>query len=262
MAIFSAGCIAVESRKKLRKKIYNTAKNDLDSPAMQMALKAGRNYVNYIAFLPKEKLQRQNVLDCVAKSSGRAVVVFELDFKHVGVVCEEGKIVDYLLDKPETFARERDYNVILADNLSGPKLTHVNLKQQQLAGFITKTMSLFFIAAMSVVLYGGYIQMEKMREYKEVKAQVKQEYKSLLQSKFERAKHKIRRVDTLRWLGQVEDVCKKSGSNLKQFVYNEKSFCAQIKAKNKEEVLAYLPSNTRLIENNSKELVQYCYEKI
>ncbi|MDF1880927.1 hypothetical protein JHD50_06345, partial [Sulfurimonas sp. MAG313] len=86
MAIFTAGCIELTNdSKKMRRSIYDVAKHDLDSPAMKVSVRKSPTCINFIAFLPKEKILQENILKEISKCNERTVVIFELDYKHVGV---------------------------------------------------------------------------------------------------------------------------------------------------------------------------------
>ena len=102
MAIFTAGSIPLTSDiNRIREEVYAIGRRELDSSAIKVSLRKCANGINYVAFLPKVKLYYENILKTAASLSERSVVVFELEYKSVGVICEGESIVDYILDKPE-----------------------------------------------------------------------------------------------------------------------------------------------------------------
>ncbi|MEA1955299.1 MAG: hypothetical protein U9N02_02255 [Campylobacterota bacterium] len=128
MAIFTAGCIEqTNDARKIRNNVYKLARHDLDSPAMKISVRKSQTCINFIAFLPKDNIIQENILKKVSECEKRTVVIFELDYKFVGVVCEYGRIIDYILDKPKEFAFERGYKSIFVDNANGIKLVLFNL---------------------------------------------------------------------------------------------------------------------------------------
>ncbi len=265
MAIFSAGCIQAEgSKKAIREKVYRLVRAELDSAAMKISLHGNKDVINFIAFLPKEKIMYQNVLQTVAATAGRIVVIFELDYKHVGVVCEEGRIIDYILDKPENFALERGFATKFVDNSGGQKLQSINLQRQKMEIFLGSVTLLFSLVLVSGVLYGGYEYLKQSNIKSKQQLSLQRQYEAMVKKEFSRSVKMIERIDSVKWLNDVEKLTKRTKSTLKQIVYNDNRFCVQIKPADRVEFLEYLPQKTNLIETKGqeKDLIQYCYEKI
>ena len=261
MAIFSAGFIEYSGNKKaLREKIYQKAKSELDSQALKIATKGGKGFVNFIAFLPKEKLQKQNILQKVAQCSGKCVVVFELDYKQVGVVCEDGMIVDYILDKPQVFAKEREYSVLLADNFSGQTLHTINLQKSKAELIISTVVTLFFIGFIVFAGISGYEYMQTYKTYEAQKHQLEKEYEAIVNKQLQQALKQIEKVDSVAVLNRVEKITKQTGSRLQQFSFNGGRFCVELVGNKGDALDKYRFEAVDVISRESG-FVRYCYEK-
>lgn len=265
MAIFTAGCIELSNNTKtMRKKIYDLASQELDSSAMKMSVFKVRDAINYIAFLPKERIVEENILKHIANTEGRYVIIFELDYKHVGVICEDGKIIDYILDKPEVFAYERDYQTKFVDNKSGQKLTPINLEKQRRESTFENIIFAFLIFLIFGVLYGGFDYMGRLDIKLDEKTALEKQYEATVKKEFNHSLNMIKRVDSLKILNEIEELTQKTKSTLNQIVYNDNKFCVKIKSLDKVEFMKNLPAHAKLIDGNKKQkdLIQYCYEKI
>jgi len=263
MAIFTAGCVELSSNTKaIREKVYGLAQQELDSSAMKMALYKVKDAINYVAFLPKERLIEENILKSVAETKGRYVVIFELDYKHVGVICENGKIIDYILDKPEAFAYERDYKTKFVDNKSGQKLHPVNLEKQRRENTFENIIFACLLFLIFGVLYGGFDYMGKMDIKLNEKSALEKQYEVTVKKEFSHTLNMIKRVDSLKILNKVEDLTQETKSTLNQIVYNNNKFCVKIQPLDKIDFMKHLPNDVKLIKGKQKDLIQYCYEKI
>lgn len=263
MAIFSAGFVEYSSStKKLKNKIYEKAKTDLDSGAIKIATKGGKGYVNYIAFLPREKIQKTNILQLAHNLEGKNVIVFELDYSQVGVICEDGTVIDYILDKPQIFAKERGYEIKFADNFKGQKLQPINLQKQKTETFVTLFLLIFFIISISVGFYGGFEYVNKYKTYEVKKAVLQKEYEAIAQNNLQKALQKVQKVDSVKILNDVENITKQTATRLKQFSFNENKFCVMLLLNDNSNLDNYDFSKMQIIDTKEKQTFGYCYEKI
>ncbi len=264
MAIFSAGCIkSTDNSHLIRSSIYNLAKHDLDAPSMKVSVRKSPTCINYIAFLPKEKITHENILKAVSESESRTVIIFELDYKHVGVVCEYQRIIDYILDKPNEFAQERGYETRFVTNNEGVKLISFNLdnnSRETRAGFISLG---FTILLTTSIFYSGYYYMQNMSINKDNKTSLEQQYKTIVKKEFERSSVLTHKIDMVDALEDVELLTKATHAKLRQVKYDNKNICVEVKTVLTEPFISLLPKNTTIKHrNNARGIVQYCYEKI
>lgn len=264
MAIFSAGCIeSTDNAQIIRERVYKLAKHDLDSPAMKISVRKSPTCINYIAFLPKEKMSHENILKAVSQSGERTVIVFELDYKHVGIVCEYQRIIDYILDKPQEFAQERGYKTRFVDNSDGVKLVSFNLSQNSREAWAGSVSLGFTILLTSIIFYSGYFYMKSIPINQGNKESLTQQYQSLVKKEFERSEVLTKKVDMVAALSDIERLTKATHATLQQVTYENNSFCVQVKAIQTEPFINILPANTKIKhKNNERGIVQYCYEKI
>lgn len=264
MAIFTAGCIeSTTNSNQIRNSVYNLAKHDLDSPAMKISVRKSPTCINFVAFLPKEKIVYENILKAVSNTIKKSVIIFELDYKHVGIVCEDQRIVDYILDKPEEFAQERGYATNFVNNSEGVKLVSFNLSQKSKeawAGFISLG---FTILLTSVIFYSGYFHMKETKINNKDKNYLVKEYTTIVKKEFERSEKLVKKIDMVKALEDIERLTKATHSTLQNIQYDEKSFCVEVQTLQTELFIALLPQNTQIKHrDNAKGIVQYCYEKI
>jgi len=264
MAIFTAGCIELtHDNRKMRRNIYTLAKQDLDSPAMKVSVRKSDTCINFIAFLPKEKLVQENILKEVSKCTERTVVIFELDYKHVGIVCEYQRIMDYILDKPEEFAQERLYKTSFVDNSNGVKLIHFNLDKHSREAWAGFTSLGFTMVLTTLIFFSGYHYMKDKQINYGNKASLETQYKTLVKSEFERSEIIVHKTDIVKVLKEIEEITKATHSNLHQVKYTKNKFCVDVKTKQADNFIAYLPKSTKIIPHKTeKGRMQYCYEKI
>lgn len=261
MAVFSAGYIEYSINKKaLRKKIYEKAKSELDSPAMKISTKGGSGFVNFIAFLPKEKISKQNVLQTVQQCQEKCVVVFELDYKQVAVVCEEGMIMDYILDKPKIFAKERGYEIKFADNFKGQTLQYINLQKQKSEIVLSSLLMLFCIVVLAVGLLGGYRYIAEFKQYESQKMQLQSEYETIVNRQLSDALKQIEKIDSVAVLNEIERVTKNTDSRLRQIALRDGRFCVQLANDDIERVKRYNFEDIVIVQEEEN-LFGYCYEK-
>lgn len=264
MAIFSAGCIKSTSDKnEIRESVYKLAKHDLDSPAMKISLRKSPTCINYIAFLPKEKINQENILKAVSESAERMVIIFELDYKHVGVVCEYKRVIDYILDKPAEFAQERGYKAHFVDNGDGAKLVSFNLDKSR-REVRTNSMTLIISILFSlVVFYGGYNYMQTLSINKDDKEVLSQEYKNIVKKEFERSNKITKKIDTVKLLEDVEGLTKLTKSTLEQASFNNNNFCVKVRTRYPKTFTSMLPEDAKVkSDGQDDEMVHYCYEII
>ncbi len=264
MAIFTAGCIELTGdSNKIRNRVYELAKHDLDSPAMKISVRKSPTCINFVAFLPKDKIIQENILKKVSECENRTVVVFELDYKHVGVVCEYRRIVDYILDKPEEFAIERGYETSFVDNAEGVKLVSFNLDnnvREAKAGFVSLGFTIFLT---TTIFYSGYSYMQDTQINRGNKLSLSEEYKSIVKKEFGKSEKIAKKVDVVNALEEVEQLTKATRATLQKIEYSENSFCVEVKAQQIEPFIAMLPANAKIkSKDNIKGVIKYCYEKI
>lgn len=264
MAIFTAGCIeATDSVQKIRNSVYDLAKHDLDSPAMKMSVRKSSTCVNFIAFLPKEKLTHENILKAVSECDQRTVIVFEIDYKHVGIVCEYQRIVDYILDKPEEFAQERGYETRFVDNADGVKLVSFNLDKNSREAWAGSVSLGFTILLTTLIFYSGYYYVQDIPINKGNQMSLETQYKLLVKKEFKRSAAVAKKVDLVKRLEDVEKLTKETNARLLQAQYNGKDFCVAVETLETKKFVNILPANTVVkYQNDLEGKVEYCYEKI
>ena len=264
MAIFTAGCIeATKDANSIRNRVYALAKHDLDSPAMKISVRKSPTCINFVAFLPKDKIIQENILSKASECEERTVIVFELDYKSVGVVCEYRRITDYILDKPKEFAQERGYKTLFVDNADGVKLVSFNLDnatRSAKAGFVSLG---FTILLTTTIFYSGFYYMKDTQINKGNKLSLENQYKKIVKNEFEKSRKIVEKVDMVEALEDVEKLTKATSSNLLKIEYLNKEVCADIQTPEMEIFLTLLPKNMKVKEKNkSKGIIKYCYEAI
>ncbi len=264
MAIFTAGSLGLTSDiNSIRTQVYRFARNDLDSAAVKISLRKHEEGINYIAFLPKEKLVVENILLTASKNQGHSVVVFELDYKNVGVVLEDQKIVDYLLDRPEEFAKERGYEILYADNLKGDKLVSLNLDKEQKETWIGSFLIACSVVLISVILYAGYSYLNRTELNMTNRDTLVHEYKQLVTQNCKTSFAITKKVDIVHELEKIEEMTKSTESTLQQISYQNDSLCAEVVTPNLNAFVRLLPPEAEIIkEDVAQGIVQYCNEKI
>ncbi|MDP3292766.1 MAG: hypothetical protein Q8M43_12120, partial [Sulfuricurvum sp.] len=217
MAIFTAGSLDFNSDiSNIRAQIYRYARSDLDSTAVKVSLRKHSNGINYIAFLPKEKLVYENVLSLASKNQGNSVIIFELDYKNVGVVVEDDKIIDYILDKPEEFATERSYGTLYADNTKGDKLVSLNLDKERQDTWVGSFLLACTIVITSGILYAGYGYLNATEINLTNRDVLVKEYKELVTKNCQTSFAMTKKVDIVHELEKVEQMTKETESTLQQ----------------------------------------------
>ncbi len=264
MAIFTAGCIeSTSNSKKIRTNVYELARHDLDSPSMKISVRKSATCINFIAFLPKDKIVQENILSKVSECESKTVVVFELDYKHVGVVCEYRRIIDYILDKPQEFAQERGYKVVFADNVEGVELVSFNLdsiNREAKAGFVSLG---FTILLTTSIFFSGYAYMEDTRINRGNQDSLAKQYQAIVKKEFAQSEKIVQKVDIVAQLEDVERLMKATHATLNQVKYSDGEFCIEVKTLQLEPFLILLPKDVKIKDKDSlKGIVKYCYEKI
>jgi hypothetical protein len=264
VAIFTAGCIeSTRSSNQIRNRVYALAKHDLDSPAMKISVRKSPTCINFIAFLPKEKIVYENILKVISQTVKRCVVIFELDYKHVGIVCEKQRIVDYILDKPTEFAQERGYDTTFVDNAKGVKLVSFNLSQKSKEAWAGSVSLGFTILMTTLIFYSGYFYMKDTQINKETKESLVKEYTSIVRKEFKKSEKITKKIDMVNVLEDVERLTKATHARLLQVKYSKNNFCVAVKALQMEPFLAMLPQNTKITHKDTlNATIEYCYEKI
>ncbi|MEA3371695.1 MAG: hypothetical protein U9Q40_10180 [Campylobacterota bacterium] len=264
MAIFTAGCIESSGNsKEIRKNIYQLARHDLDSPAMKISVRKSPTCINFVAFLPKDKIVQENILKLASICEERTVVIFELDYKFVGVVCEYNRIIDYILDKPKEFAEERGYETKFADNAEGVKLVSFNLDEinrDAKAGFVSLG---FTILLTTTIFFSGYAYMEDTRINRGNKDALVTQYQTLVEKEFKKSEKIVKKVDIVKKVEDIERLMQATNSTLNQVKYTNREICIEAETLQIEPFLAMLPRNATVKHRDTlKGIVQYCYEKI
>lgn len=264
MAIFTAGSLNFSSDiNNIRAQIYRYARSDLDSTAVKVSLRKHSNGINYIAFLPKEKIVYENVLTLASKNQGNSVIIFELDYKNVGVVVEDDKIIDYILDKPEEFATERGYGTLYADNTKGDKLVSLNLDKERQDTWVGSFLLACTIVITSGILYAGYGYLNATEINLTNRDVLVKEYKELVTKNCQTSFAMTKKVDIVHELEKVEQMTKETESTLQQISYQNDSLCAEVVTPNLNAFVRLLPPEAKIIkEDVAQGIVQYCNEKI
>lgn len=264
MAIFTAGSLEFSNDiNNIRAQVYRYARTDLDSAAVKISLRKHAEGINYIAFLPKEKLVYENILLLASKSQGKCIIIFELDYKNVGVVVEDQKIVDYILDKPEEFAKERGYETLYADNIKGDKLVSINLDKERKDTWVGSFLIACSVVLTSAILYAGYAYLNKTELNITNRDTLVKEYKQLVTKNCQTSFAMTKKVDIVHELEKIEEMTKSTESTLQQISYQNDSLCAEVVTPNLNAFVRLLPPEANIIkEDVAQGIVQYCNEKI
>lgn len=264
MAIFTAGCLNLTSDiKKIRTQAYRFARRDLDSVAIKISLRKHANGINYIAFLPKEKLIYENILSLASKNRGKSVIIFELDYKNVGVVLEDQKIVDYILEKPEEFALERGYNTLHANNAQGELLVSLNLDHDKKETWVGSALLISTILITTGIFYMGFNYLNATELNLTNRDALVGEYKQLVQANVQTSFAMTKKVDLAHELNKIEEITQASNSTLQKISYQDNKLCVEIATENLNVLLSVLPPETKITkEDATPGIVRYCNEKI
>lgn len=264
MAIFTAGCLSLTSDiDKIRMQVYRYARADLDSTAIKVSLRKHAEGINYVAFLPKEKLVYENILLLASKNSGKSIIIFELDYKQVGVVLEDQKIVDYILDKPEEFAKERSYETIYADNTKGDKLVSLNLDKDRKDTWTGSFLLGCTVIITAVLFYAGYDYLNKTELNLTNRDTLVQEYKQLVKTNYTTSFAMTKKVDMVGELEKIEKITQSSGSTLQHISYQNNSLCAEVVTPNLNVFVGMLPPEAKIKKEDALAgIVQFCNEKV
>lgn len=264
MAIFTAGSLNFNSdMNTIRTQVYRLARSDLDSTAIKVSLRKHPEGINYIAFLPKEKLVYENILVIASKNQGKSVIVFELGYKNVGVVLEDQKVIDYLLDKPEEFAKERGYETLYADNVKGDKLVSLNLDKERKDTWVGSLALASTVLLTSGILYAGYSYLNATEINLSNRDVLVNEYKQLVKKNCQTSFAMTKKVDIVHELEKIEEMTKSTESTLQQISYQNDSLCAEVVTPNLNAFVRLLPPEANIIkEDVAQGIVQYCNEKI
>jgi hypothetical protein len=264
MAIFTAGSLSFNGdTNAIRTQVYTLARRDLDSIAIKVSLRKHSEGINYIAFLPKEKLLYENILSVASKNQGKSIIIFELEYKNVGVVLEDDKIIDYILDKPEEFATERGYGTLYADNIKGDKLVSLNLEKERRETRIGSFLIACTVVITSGILYAGYGYLNATEINLTNRDVLVKEYKKLMSENCQTSFAITKKVDIVRELEKIEEMTKSTESTLQQISYRDNSLCAEVVTPNLNAFVRLLPPEAEIIkEDVAQGIVQYCNEKI
>jgi hypothetical protein len=264
MAIFTAGSLDFNSdMNNIRVQVYRHARSDLDSAAVKVSLRKHSGGINYIAFLPREKLIYENVLSLASKNQGKSVIIFELDYKNVGVVLEDDKVIDYILDRPEEFAAERGYETLYADNSKGDKLVSLNLDKERQETWVGSFLLACTIVTTTGILYAGYSYLNATEINLTNRDVLVKEYKQLVTENCQTSFAMTKKVDIVRELEKIEEMTKSTESTLQQISYRDNSLCAEVVTPNLNAFVRLLPPEAEIIkEDVAQGIVQYCNEKI
>lgn len=264
MAIFTAGSIPITSNiKQIREEIYAIGRRDLDSSAIKVSLRQSANRINYIAFLPKAKMYYENILKIVSTLTQKSVIIFELDHKLVGVICEGDTITDYILDKPEEYAKECGYEILQADNATGAKLVPLNLDREQKNAWMGSFLLLCTVFLTTLILYVGYKYLEEIPLMRSEKKQALKESQQLLKEQTESTAKAVQNIDILNELNLVEDLTRKSGARLHQMRTENNKVFVEIKNADTSKLRAKLPPKTVITKENAQDgTMGFYYEKI
>ena len=264
MAIFTAGSLDFNSdMNTIRMQVYSHARRDLDSSAVKVSLRKHPEGINYIAFLPKEKIVYENILSLAGKNQGRSVIVFELDYKNVGVLLEDQKIIDYILDKPEEFAQERGFSILYADNAKGEKLVSLNLDKERKDTWVGSFVLVSTVVLTVGIFYAGYSYLNATEINLSNRDVLVKEYKQLVTKNCQTSFAMTKKVDIIHELEKIEEMTQSTESTLQQISYQNDSLCAEVVTPNLNAFVRLLPPEANIIkEDVAQGIVQYCNEKI
>ena len=264
MAIFTAGSIPISSNiKQIREEIYAIGRRDLDSSAIKISLRQSANRINYIAFLPKTKMYQENILKVVTMLRHKSVVTFELEHKLVGVICDGDKIVDYILDKPQEYAKEFGYKILHTDNMTGAKLVALNLDREEKNVWIGGFLLLCTVIMTTLILYVGYDYLKDIPLMKAQKEQALQESQHLLQVQKQAAAKIMQNIDLLSEMNAVEKITRECGAKLHQMRTEENKIFVEINKADNNKLRTLLPPKAVITKENTQDgTMEFYYEKI
>lgn len=258
MASFCAGFIKhIDTKGDVSKAVYKKVTQELDSYGVKVSAVKTRDGYNYIAFLTKTKIIKENVLPTVAKITNKSIVVFEVDYKQVGVICENGKIIDYILDEVTLYAKSNDLAIHEVSNTKGNDLVFYNIAKDKRDSRYSFTFLTFVITAITIVSLGFFYYTNALEINLQKKDNLEKQYINLVKLNFDKTSHEIRNPNFSEKISKIEDLCVANNIRLRNIEYKDKMFCISFKDKIDEKVL----HGFKLHQNNPNEVV-YCSEKI
>ncbi len=205
----------------------------------------------------------ENILKAVSALEEKSVIIFELDHKLVGVICEGDTITDYILDKPQEYAKECGYQILQADNTAGAKLVPLNLDKEQKNAWIGSFLLLCTVLLTTTILYFGYKYLEEIPLMRSEKEQTLKESEQLLKAQTESTAKTLQNIDILNELNLVEDLTRKSGARLHQMRTENNKIFVEIKNADIGKLRTNLPPKSVVTKESVQEgTMGFYYEKI
>jgi hypothetical protein len=260
MPSFCAGFIkSVEIKGSISNSVYYRVKKELDSQAIKVSAQKTNGGVNYIAFLSKTKLIQENVLRAVGKIKTKSVVVFELDYKKVGVVCENGKVIDYILDGAVMYAKSNKLKAYLVSNTKGNRLyTHNITKDKKKSKYAFATYT-FLVTSIILVALSGYYYTKELDINIKNRTALHNQYVKLVRENFDKSMLKVKNIDFVQNLNKIEEFCYQNSITLNKVFVNNNQLCISLSGAVGDSVMGTF--KVKKSDNRTKEVI-YCSEKI
>jgi hypothetical protein len=260
MPSFCAGYIRnSQIKKSIANSVYERVKKELDSQAVKVSAQKSMGGVNYIAFLSKTKLIQENVLRAVAKVKKKSVIVFELDYKKVGVVCENGKVLDYILDGAVMYAKSNKLKAYLVTNTKGNKLYSYNITKDETKSKYSFATYTFLVTSIILVALSGYYYTKELDINIRNQGTLHRQYVKLVKENFDKSLLKVENIDFVTNLNKIEDFCYKNGLSLNRVFVDNKELCISVNGAIGDSIMGSF--KVKNSDTRSKEVV-YCSEKI
>jgi hypothetical protein len=259
--MFTAGHVEFSQIKDINLDIYNIAKEELDSSSIKISTKKTKYGVNYVAFLIKADIQKESILTEIDTCIDKKVISFELEYKKYGVICENGIIIDYLLDNPEEYASFNDLELKEISNQNGLFLMKFNLSKEKKKFKLSLFLLIAFLIIFVVLLVLAFFYIDNYSKTIKAKNHILDTYEKSVSANFKSLKM-LRYKDSMSIvLDEVESICQDLGILLKQVDMRSGSIFITFEEKDIEELEANLGKNYKFIKKDNGGLI-YKYEKL
>jgi uncharacterized membrane protein YciS (DUF1049 family) len=259
--MFTAGHIESTNIKNLNLDVYNIVKEELDSTSVKISTKKTKHGVNYVAFLIKADVQKESILTEVEKTTTKTIITFELEYKSYGVICENGLIIDYLIDNPNEYAIANDINTKEISNKTGHFLVKYNLLKEKNSFRLSVLLLVSFVIIFIITLILAFFYIKDYSQTINKKTQIINQYQSTISQNFNMIKSLKSDISIPEILNEVEEVCKELNILLINIKSNNNNISIEFENKNQEELEKRLSKNYKFIKQTQKGLI-YSYEKL
>lgn len=258
MPSFCAGFIRNgEIKNSVAHSVYYRVKTELDTLAVKVSAMKAKGGINYIAFLSKVKISREDVLLEVEKTTKKSVIAFEIEYKKVGVLCEEGRVLDYILDNAPLYAKSHNLPCIMVNNTKGNKLYLHNItadKKNSKYQFATYSFLVVCILLVGLTFFYYTTELDTKNTQRQ---SLETQYKALVKENFDKAKTQIASIQFVEKLNRIEEVCYHNNININKVYMMDQKVCMSLSSKLKAEHLDIF----KFVKSNEDEVI-YCSEKI